>query len=271
MSLKRMTVDGVEIAYLDAGAGETAILCHCSAASHKEWLPLIGLIEPQWHILAPDFIGYGQSEMWPGDRLFTAQADADVLIQLTDMADGPLHLVGHSYGAVMALRAARSLGDRVKSLVLVEPVMFNLLRIEKRREWGEIEGLARKVLSAVANGDDRAAAAHFMRYWLGRIRWMIAPEKFKAAVTATIRKVALEFMIVLDTEGSLADFKEVKAPALLIGGGKTPAPARAVLDMLAATLPNAKLEIVKGAGHMIPFTHPAELNRSIVAFLSAHR
>jgi hypothetical protein len=42
MSLRPMTVDGVDIAYLDLGKGDTVLLCHCSSASHREWLPLIG-------------------------------------------------------------------------------------------------------------------------------------------------------------------------------------------------------------------------------------
>ena len=78
-----------------------------------------------------------------------------------------------------------------------------------------------------------------MRYWLGRFRWWLSPEGFKAAITATIRKVALEFMIALDADTKLADYAAVKAPTLLIAGSKTRAPARAVVDMLGATLPNA--------------------------------
>ena len=263
--------DGVEIAYLDRGKGDAVILCHCSSASHKEWLPLIASLEGHWRVLAPDFIGYGRSGAWPGDRVFTGQADVNVLLKLAKKAGRKLHLVGHSYGAVMALLSARELGPKVKSLALVEPVAFNLLRVEKRPEWAEIERLGVQVLGAVAKGDDRAAAAHFMRYWLGRFRWFIAPEKFKAAVTATIPKVALEFMIALDADTSLDDYTGVAAPTLLIAGSKTRVPVRAVTDMLAATLPNASLEILKGAGHMSPFTHPSELNRSILGFLAAAR
>jgi pimeloyl-ACP methyl ester carboxylesterase len=271
MSLKQITVDGVEIAYLDRGEGEAVILCHCSSASHKEWLPLIGKLEPDWRVLAPDFIGYGQSGSWPGDRIFTGEADVNVLLELAKNADRPVHVVGHSYGAALALHAARELGDKVKSLVLVEPVAFNLLRVEGRPEWAEVERLGAQVLTAVAKGDDRAAAAAFMRYWLGRLRWFLAPEKFKEAITATIGKVALEFMIALDAKTSLGDYGSVTAPTLLIAGSRTRAPTRAVVDLLARTLPNATVEVLRGAGHMSPFTHPSELNRSILSFLSARR
>ena len=60
-----------------------------------------------------------------------------------------VHLVGHSYGAAMALEAACELGPKVQSLTLVEPVSFNLLRVEGRPEWTEIEKLGVAVISAV--------------------------------------------------------------------------------------------------------------------------
>jgi pimeloyl-ACP methyl ester carboxylesterase len=171
----------------------------------------------------------------------------------------------------LALEAARGLGSKVQSLTLVEPVAFNLLRVERRPEWAEIEQLGVAVLTAVSNGNDRDAASAFMRYWLGRFRWWLSPEKFKAAITATIHKVALEFMILIEAGTRSSDYASVTAPTLLIVGGKTRAPARAVVDLLSQALPNATMTVLKGAGHMSPFTHPSEVNRLIAGHLAAQR
>jgi hypothetical protein len=135
-------------------------------------------------------------------------------------------------------------------------VSFSLLRVEGRPEWAEIEQLGLAVLSAVSDGKDREAAAAFMRYWLGRLRWWLSPEKFKAAITATIHKVALEFMIAIEADTKLSDYAVVATPTLLIVGGKTRAPTRAVVDMLGATLPNVTVTVLKGAGHNEP-VHPS--------------
>jgi pimeloyl-ACP methyl ester carboxylesterase len=269
--VKRLKTKGVEIAYLDQGKGPKVIIAHCSSASHKEWLPLIGELAPEWRVLAPDFIGYGQSDAWPEDKVFTGQADLAILLELAKKTKKPIHFVGHSYGAALALEAARELGPKVQSLTLVEPVSFNLLRAERRPEWAEVERLGRAVLSTVSSGNEREAAAAFMRYWLGRLRWWLSPEKFKAATTATIRKVALEFMIAIEAGARLSDYASVTAPTLLIVGGKTRAPTRAVIDMLSATLPNATVTVLKGAGHMSPFTHPSEVNQLIAGHLAARR
>ena len=269
--MKQLAVDGVAIAYLDEGKGPVVIAGHCSSASHKEWLPLIETLKSDWRVLAPDFIGYGQSQPWPATEPFSTEADVAVLLAVAKKVKGPLHLVGHSYGAALALEAARKLGARVKSLTLIEPVSFHLLRLEGRPEWAEVETLGRAVLGAVAKGDDREAAKAFMTYWLGRTRWWLSPERFKAAIAATIPKVALEFSFVIDPKATLRDYAEITAPALLIAGSKTRAPARAVTDLLADALPNARLTILQSAGHMSPFTHPAELNRLIVENLNSRR
>ncbi len=269
--MKQLTVGGVEIAYLDEGKGPVVILAHCSSASHKEWLPLIETLKSDWRVLAPDFIGYGQSALWPTEKPFAGDADVNVLLALAKKVKGPLHFVGHSYGAALTLEAARRLGSRVKSLVLLEPVSFHLLRQEGRPEWSEVETLGRAVLGAVADGDDRAAAKAFMSYWLGRWRWWLSPERFKSAIAATIAKVALEFGFIVEAPTTLEEYAEVTAPIFLIKGSRTRAPTRAVVDLLAATLPNAKLEILRGAGHMSPFTHPAELNRLILDYLAQQR
>ncbi|MGC1177680.1 MAG: alpha/beta hydrolase, partial [Methyloceanibacter sp.] len=87
----------------------------------------------------------------------------------------------------------------------------------------------------------------------------------------TIGKVALEFTIAIDAQTRLHDYAGVVAPTLLVVGSKTRAPARAVVDMLSATLPNATVKVLKGAGHMSPFTHPSELNRLILDHLAAQR
>ncbi|MEG6507413.1 alpha/beta hydrolase [Methyloligella sp. 2.7D] len=270
-TLKTLKHDGLSIAYRDEGEGPTVLLGHCSSASHREWLPLMQALKSDWRVVAPDFIGYGSSESWPVSRPFSLDGDVAILEALAGKGKDPIHLVGHSYGAALALEAATRLGSRVKSLSLVEPVSFHLLRQTHRPEWNEIEALGVKVLTAVARGDDRAAAGAFMRYWLGDLRWFLAPKRFKQAIAATIPKVALEFTVAIDATTSLADYAEIEAPTLLIVGGKTRKPAAAVVQMLQQAMPNAESVTLPGAGHMSPFTHQARVNQLILAQLAAHR
>ena len=84
-----------------------------------------------------------------------------------------------------------------------------------------------------------------------------------AATLAALLVVALvAFADLVKRTGRMAPAMESLPP---------PPPTRAVIELLGGALPNAKVETLKGAGHMSPFTHPAELNRMILDHLAAQR
>jgi pimeloyl-ACP methyl ester carboxylesterase len=78
-------------------------------------------------------------------------------------------------------------------------------------------------------------------------------------------------VIIIEAGGRLSDYASVTVPTLLIVGGKTGAPARAVFDVLSATLPKLRSDRPERRGHMSPFTHPSEVNRLIAAHLAVRR
>jgi len=127
--LQTLTVDGRAFAYQDVGVGPTVILAHGSGASHRAWAPVVASLRDRYRILTPDLLGYGRSEPAPINARFHPWSDLGVLIALAERADAPVHLVGHSYGGALTLEAARSLGSRVASLTLIDPVAFHLMRL----------------------------------------------------------------------------------------------------------------------------------------------
>jgi len=255
--LKQLDVSGLRAAYYHGGAGTPVIVAHCSSASHKALRPLIKQLEAHHEVFAPDLLGYGQSERWPADRPLEPQAEVALLTRLQERAGGPVHLVGHSYGAMLSLEAARALGPRVASLTLVEPVSFQLLRPGGRiAEHAQIARVAERVQAAMAAGQPRQAAAHYMGFWMGRWRWRLAPARLKNGVIDTIDKVAKEFALIEHTHAKPADYRSIRAPTRLIMGERTRQPAKAVIELLLESLPDAHLRTVSRAGHMSPLTHP---------------
>jgi lipase len=104
-----------------------------------------------------------------------------------------------------------------------------------------------------------------MGFWLGRFRWWLAPAKLKGPVMETVDKVAMEFAAVeSQTVDSLAPYRAIHAPTLLLYGAKTRAPAKAVIRILEAAMPRAHATKIAGAGHMSPLTHREEVNARIV-------
>jgi len=172
---------------------------------------------------------------------------------------------------MLSLEAARLLGPRVASLTLIEPVSFHLLRPGGQKvPFAQIARVAQGVSDAMRAGQPKQAAAIYMGFWMGRWRWRLAPARFKRAVLETIDKVATEFALIESIEADLDDYRAIRAPARLIMGERTRAPARAVIDILMETLPDADRRTIPRAGHMSPLTHPQAVAPLILEHLAAH-
>jgi lipase len=270
--LHQINVAGVPIAYADEGSGPPVLLAHCSSGNHRMWRALTQALLPANRVIAPDLIGYGRSGRWPAGRPYEADADIRLLMALAERAGGPVHLVGHSYGAAMAFEAARLLGpDKVRAMTLIEPVCFHLLGAGGYpAEEATVRDVARRTIEAVDRGDRRAAAGAYMGFWLGRFRWWLAPKKLKAPVIDTVDKVAMEFAAIeTQKTANLAPYRAMRVPTLLLYGEHTRAPAKAVVRLLTATLPMARAEAIPGAGHMSPITHRDAVNALVAEHIRA--
>jgi len=258
--MKTLMVDGRAFSYQDAGSGPPVILAHCSGGSHRIWAPLTTALRDRYRVLAPDLLGYGRSEPWPPHARLHPWSDLGALIALAGAADEPVHLVGHSYGGTVALEAARVLGPRVRSLTVIEPVAFHLLRLTGRlREWQELTTVGHRMTAALREQRDTAAAYHYIRYWVGRMRWWSLTPRARREVVRTVAKVGAEFELVSRLSRSVGDYRSINVPTRLIAGARTTKPARAIVEELAYILPHAHVRVLPRAGHMSPQTHPREI------------
>ena len=263
--MKYLETGRIRAAYIDEGSGPPVILAHCSSASHRMWRTLIDRLKPRHRVLAPDLIGYGATERWPEGEPFDFNADAQILIELARLAEEPVHFAGHSYGAAMILQASRALDLRPRGMTLIEPVAFPVLPGAGRMaEWEKVRALAESIEQAMVRNDRRKAAALYMGFWIGPLRWWLAPAKVKERVLETVDKVALEFGAVRTApQPDFEEARRLRVPALLAYGTKTRKEAIAVIETLAGLLPEARIETVRGAGHMSPLTHPEQVNAMI--------
>src|SRR5262249_28236195 len=153
-------------------------------------------------------------------------------------------------------------GSRVTSLALVEPAAFRVLdRRTDPAAFAEIEAVASRHLELVADGDLRAAADHFMGYWIGRATWAAMATDTRARLIATMPKIAAEFRL-LFRDRERYDPRRTGVPTLLVRGTQTTLAARAVSDRLAAAMPNVDLVEIEGAGHMLTVTHAGRVNEA---------
>jgi pimeloyl-ACP methyl ester carboxylesterase len=265
-------IDGARVAYAAAGSGETVLLLHSSAGSSAQWRTLTETLQARWRVLAPDLYGYGQTDRRPGLGSPGLAAEIALADAVLAQRAGPIHLVGHSYGAAVALRFAVDRPRRLLSLTLIEPVAFHLLcgAPEGTAEHGlfrEVAALAADVTDS-AQGDGRRGMARFIDYWNGAGAWMRMRPDLQAALARQAPRVALDFHAAMTDPTRLRALRGIAAPTLILRGGASPGPTRRIAALVAQMLPNARLQTLEGAGHMLPLTHPAAVNTAIAEHLS---
>jgi pimeloyl-ACP methyl ester carboxylesterase len=263
-------LNGQRVEYLEQGAGEPVVLLHSTGASGSQWRRLAAALGGRFHVIAPDLCGYGGTAPWPGDGEISLAAEAQVIGALIERLDQPVHLVGHSFGGAVALRLAQDHPELIKSLVLIEPVAFHLLRAGDAidaQAFEEISRVAEGVARAVACGDFQGGFGRFLDYWSGEGAWAALPRERRGALAVRLGKVALDFWSALHDPARLCDLAELDFPTLVIRGGTSPLPVRRIAWHLARTLPRVQLETIEHAGHMAPLTHADDVNALIAAHL----
>ena len=255
----------------EAGSGAGVVCLHANASSSAQWRGLLDLLATGHHVLAPDLYGAGRSPDWPSDRQIALRDEADFIAPaLAAAGDGSaVVLVGHSYGAAVALVTALANPGRVRALALYEPTLFSLLDAE-RAPPNEADGIKQAVAASVEaldRGDRDAAAQAFIDYWMGAGSWQATPESRRAPIAASIVNVRRWAHALTTEPAPLAAFRDLGIPVLLMTGGRTTASARGVARLLATALPRVEVLGFPDLGHMGPVTHPDPVNQAIAAFV----
>ena len=258
--------------FREAGSGPGLVCIHCNASSSSQWRPLMDRLAPRHRVLAPDTHGAGRGPAWPGDRALTLHDEVALLEPVFTRAGEPFALIGHSYGAAVALLAALQQPQRVRALVLYEPTLFGLIDAASPMP-NAADGIRQTVVlaaAALARGDRGAAAEIFIDYWMGEGAWFAKPEAQRSAIEAAVVNVQGWGSALFGDGTPLAAFRALKMPVLMMQGSETTPSARAVVTLLARTLPQVETVILRGLGHMGPITHPAQVDEAIEGFLRRH-
>lgn len=235
------------------------IALHCSGATGAQWRQLERELGPRFTVIAPDLIGSGATPHWHGAaEEFRMSDEAARIVRTIDGAKRPIHLVGHSYGACVALRAAIERPSKIASISLYEPAAFHLLKMDPHdgeAALADIASIAGRVKRLVSDGRDYDAAMAFLEYWNGAGTWDAMRPDLRAAFARYIRKAPLEFHAALGERIALYAYRRLNVPTLLLQGELAPQPTRVIARTLAKAMRRASLQTVYGAGHMGPFSH----------------
>jgi pimeloyl-ACP methyl ester carboxylesterase len=255
-----------------AGTGPNVLCLHSSASSSKQWQSLMDELSPEFQVSAVDLYGYGKSPEWRGELPVSLSDEVALVKTALDELDGPVHLVGHSYGGAVAMELARTHPDRIESLSVYEPVMFShLFEDDPGQEAArEIHFVEQQVRQLVKAGKKEAAARMFIAYWTDDKAWDGFDDRQRQAIIEKMTKVTFDFAAVFSNPTALAEYESIDIPMLLLYGTESPWSTRRIVELLRETIPHVEMHPLSGLGHMGPVTHPTRVNPVISRFVRKH-
>lgn len=256
--------------FREAGTGSGVVCLHSNASQSSQWRALMESLAPGFRVFAADSYNAGKSPAWMAKRPLTLRDEVALLEPVFERAGDPFGLVGHSYGAAIALIAAITQPERVRALALFEPTLFALVN-EQSPAPNDVDGIRNTVVTAsaaVESGDLDAAAECFIDFWMEKGAWARTPDTRKAPIAASVANVRAWGKTLLDEPTPLAAFAELDIPVLYMMGRDSPVSSRSVGRLLTAVLPNVEVIEFDGVGHMGPITHPEQINAAIGEFLA---
>ncbi len=259
----------IEPFFREAGTGPGVVCTHSNASTSGQWRALMDLLAARFRVLAPDLYGSGKSPEWPSDRVIRLRDEVTLIEPVLARAGSPLALVGHSYGAAVALMAALSSPGRIRAMALYEPTLFALVDAE-RSAPNEADGIRNAVADASAAldaGNQDAAAERFIDYWMGEGSWKQTPDQRKAPIAASVTNVRRWAHALFTEPTPLAAFRSLDIPVLYMVGKRSTTSARGVARLLTNALPRVEVVEFEELGHMGPVTHPDRVNDVIARFL----
>jgi pimeloyl-ACP methyl ester carboxylesterase len=272
--VQRISLHGHQIAYRRGGEGPVLMLLHGIAGSSGTWVPAMTLLQSDHTVLAPDFLGHGESAKPLGDYSLGNHASSmrDLLDHLgIDRAT----VVGQSFGGGVAMQFAYQFPERCERLVLVDsgglgrevnwilrlialpgaeyvlPVLFPAFV----RHWGDPVA---KFLR------DRGIGNAGMEEMWRSYKSLTEPEN-RHAFVRTMRAV-------IDPGGQSVSaidrlYLARKTPTLIVWGDHD-----RIIPLIHAykaheAIPNSKLEVMEGVGHYPHVEQPAHFVQILRDFL----
>lgn len=253
------------------GAASSVVAIHCSLGSGRQWAKLGAGLAPHLKLIAPDLIGYGNSTCLL-DLPTTLAQEVQALREHLREANGPIHLVGHSYGGAIAFKIATdpTFEHRIRSLSLIEPVLPTLLleSAPDRRLYNQFADLAREVSRDLLDGSVLEAIDKFTEFWNGSgPREELSPAA-RIRMIEHAERLAFDFMAAFAEEHVTMAAASLRVPTLLFSGGQSPNLTQRIVRRLAAIMDGVEVRHLPGAGHMLAMTHAHLINPAIAAHIA---
>jgi len=254
------------IAVERVGEGPLVVFLHGIGGNRTNWRDQLSVFARDFHAVAWDARGYGDSDDYEGPLDFGNFAD-DLCRVLDHFDVTRAHLVGLSMGGMIALDFATRYADRVATLTLCDSLPgFTHLSEAQRAEFIR---LRQEPLLAGKEPSDMAPAV--ARSLLGKNPRAGSYERLVESMSALHKQSYLKTIAGSANYGRKLDLESIAVPTHVVVGDEDTLTPPAMSREIARRIPEARLTIIEGAGHLSNIEQPEAFNRAVLDFLIEHR
>jgi pimeloyl-ACP methyl ester carboxylesterase len=258
---REVTIGTIKSSYLLCGNGEPVIFLHGAGAGAVTWYPSISSISKNFQVLAPDIVGYGESDKpdAPYNRPYFSKWLKDLLKELKI---SKAHIVGLSQGGAIALQFAIDNPEMVNKLVLVDSAGLGA----KVSFWPLIGTIwMNSFPSSMANRFNSRYILHnpinrdpnHSKYSIAVLKYKGGKNAFKQGRGTAVSKISEELL------------KQIQNETLIIWGKDDKLFSAEYGETAAKIIPNAKLHLIQDAGHLPLMDQPEIFNKILDDFLKS--
>jgi pimeloyl-ACP methyl ester carboxylesterase len=269
---RQMTVNGVELSYVEEGKGTPVVFVHGAVSDLRYWEPQRQAASARRRYIAYTYRYHGTAT-WPDDGKNYTEAThaADLAAFIAGLKAGPVDLVGLSYGGTIAAFVASRQPELVRTLTLAEPGIFSLIAENPE---------AKPALDEFGKGIGEVAAVMKSGDLIGAVRILYAlvtgeprenfdklPEPSRQIFSDNARTLPLLLSgdrLPLVTCDSL---RAVKAPTLVVTGAQTPSFFSLVANAAVSCIQGSRLVTIPNANHIMNVQNPGAFNAELLKFL----
>jgi pimeloyl-ACP methyl ester carboxylesterase len=273
IQVKQMWVNGVYLAYVEEGRGETVVFVHGAYGDWRTWERVRPTIAERYRFVALS-LRYHYPNPWPdnGENYSVAQHMEDVAQFIRQLNVGKVHLVGSSFGGRLIGYVALKYPELLRSVVMADPSIIAPASVEGKAASAEAGKDHAKSVEAAKAGDDKQATILLFNAVLNDPdAFRKAPVAIQQRVLDNARTVPLFHARPTILPTTCEQLASLKVPALVLSGENTRASYRYGNETLLSCLPkNTATAVIPNAPHMWYDTNPDAGARAILAFISKH-
>ncbi|MEM9806559.1 MAG: alpha/beta hydrolase [Cyanobacteria bacterium P01_D01_bin.56] len=238
----RRQLKHTQLFWREVGRGKTVVLLHGPWQDGDQWSELLPILGSHYHCLAPDLIGFGESERLADKSAYSIAMQVNTLKELLEsLRLTSVVLVGHSLGAWVAARYALQYPEQVQGLCVLEPEgIVNEPKRWQQERWlaSPLGGLWLTVTRLFA----RKSVPKQRTAWLQKhhLRQMLKRHSAACRLLFQRRRNAIEPELVGSQLGALS------IPIVALQGDRATAVSQRLTQTFAMAAPNAMVKVLPG-------------------------